>query len=116
MFYAISYAAMGWLLATRLPRNLLGWIFLFLGLAMAVQLHGHVHDRGGVYQAFRPLDTIAALRRVDGLVASSAAARLVLTTVVFLRFPTGKLLSRRWAIAGWTDAHRRAESRYFRSA
>jgi hypothetical protein len=26
----------------------------------------------------------------------------LLTTVVFLRFPTGKLLSRRWAIAGWT--------------
>ena len=38
MFYSISYAAMGWLLATRLPRNLLGWIFLALGLSMAVQL------------------------------------------------------------------------------
>src|SRR3954467_9590130 len=38
MFYALSYSAMGWLLATRLPRNLIGWIFLVLGVSMAIQL------------------------------------------------------------------------------
>jgi hypothetical protein len=100
MFYAISYAAMGWVLATRLPRNLLGWIFIFLGLAMAAQL-SVTFTIEGVYQAFRPLETPLL---VAAWVSSSfhLPVMVVLTAVVFLRFPTGKLLSRRWAIAGWT--------------
>src|SRR4051812_13691775 len=56
MFYAVSYSAMGWLLATRLPRNLLGWIFLFLGVSMGIQLTTTFIIEG-VYQAFRPLET-----------------------------------------------------------
>lgn len=98
-FYAISYAAMGWLLATRVPRNLLGWLFLFLGLAMAAQL-AVTFSIEGIYQAFRPLDTSLLF---GAWVASSLHLPLtvLLTTVVFLRFPTGKLLSKRWAIAGW---------------
>jgi len=100
MFYAISYAAMGWLLATRLPRNLLGWIFMFLGLAMAVQL-AVTFTVEDVYQAFRPLETPLLFA---AWVTSSVhlPALVLLTVVVFLRFPTGTLLSRRWAIAGWT--------------
>jgi hypothetical protein len=102
MFYSVSYAAMGWLLASRLPRNLLGWIFLFLGLAMAVQLTiTFTIEATGVYQAFRALDTSLLF---GAWMASSLhlPTLTLLTTVVFLRFPTGKLLSRRWAIAGWT--------------
>src|SRR4051794_25626605 len=100
MFYAISYAVMGWVLATRLPRNLLGWIFIFLGLAMAAQL-SVTFTIEGVYQAFRPLETPLLF---GAWVSSSfhLPAMVVLTAVVFLRFPTGRLLSRRWAIAGWT--------------
>jgi hypothetical protein len=102
MFYSVSYAAMGWLLASRLPRNLLGWIFLFLGLAMAVQLTiTFTIEATGVYQAFRALDTSLLF---GAWMASSLhlPTLTLMTTVVFLRFPTGKLLSRRWAIAGWT--------------
>jgi len=101
MFYAISYAAMGWILATRLPRNLLGWIFLILGFAMAAQLViTFAIEASGVYQAFRPVDPPLLL---GAWLASSVhmPALVVLTAVVFLRFPTGKLLSRRWAAAGW---------------
>jgi hypothetical protein len=99
MFYSVSYAAMGWLLATRLPRNLLGWIFILLGLFMASQLL-ITFTIEGVYQAFRPLDTPLLF---GAWLASSfhLPALTVLTVVVFLRFPTGKLLSRRWSIAGW---------------
>src|SRR3954452_1611041 len=58
MFYAISYAAMGWVLATRLPRNLLGWIFIFLGFAMAAQLSvTFAIEASGVYETLRRLHT-----------------------------------------------------------
>jgi hypothetical protein len=86
-------------LATRLPRNLIGWIFLVLGLSMAFQLTvTFIVD--GVYQALRPLETPLLF----GAWATSSLhlpMLIVLTAVVFLRFPTGKLLSKRWAIAGW---------------
>src|SRR3954447_62943 len=102
MFYAISYAAMGWVLATRLPRNLLGWIFIFLGLAMAAQLAvTFAIEASGVYETLRRLD--APLLFGAWLTSSfHLPALVVLTAVVFLRSPRGKLLSTRWAIAGWT--------------
>src|SRR3954451_13673398 len=102
MFYAISYAAMGWVLATRLPRNLLGWIFIILGFAMAAQLAvTFAIEASGVYETLRRLD--ATLLFGAWLTSSfHLPALVVLTAVVFLRFPTGKLLSTRWAIAGWT--------------
>jgi hypothetical protein len=102
MFYAIAYAAMGWVLATRLPRNLLGWIFMILGFAMAAQLTvTFAIEWSGVYQAFRPLDTPLLF---GAWVASSfhLPSLVLLTAVVFLRFPTGNLLSTRWAFAGIT--------------
>src|SRR4051812_25404188 len=100
MFYAISYAAMGWLIIRRMPRNLLGWVFMFLGLSMSLQLTV-TFTIEGVYQAFRPLEP--SLLFGAWLTSSFHLPMLiVLTVVVFLRFPTGKLLSRRWAIAGWT--------------
>jgi hypothetical protein len=99
MFYSVAYAAMGALLATRLPRNLLGWIFLLLGLAMASQMTATFIVEQG-HQAFRQLDypTLFA-----AWLSSSfhLPFTILLTTVVFLRFPTGHLLSARWAVAGW---------------
>ncbi len=99
MFFAVSYAAMGWVLATRLPRNVLGWIFLFLGLAMAGQL-AVTFMIESVYDAFRPLENPLLF---GAWIASSfhLPSLVVLMTVIFLRFPTGKLLAKRWAIAGW---------------
>lgn len=99
MFYAISYSAMGWLLATRLPRNVLGWVFLALGLGMALQLNVTFLVEEG-HQAFRPLSYPLL---VSAWAASSVHLPLlvVLTTVVFLRFPTGKPLTPRWRGAGW---------------
>jgi hypothetical protein len=99
IFYALSYSVMGWILATRLPRNLLGWLFLFLGLFMGAQLV-MTFAIEGVYQAFRPLETPYLF---GAWMASSLhlPSLVVLTVVVFLRFPTGKLLSIRWAIVGW---------------
>jgi hypothetical protein len=99
MFYAIAYAFMGWLLATRLWRNPLGWVFLVLGVTMALQL-GVTFFVEEAHQAFRP---VGYPLLVGAWVASSVhlPSVVVLTTIVFLRFPTGKLLTSRWRVAGW---------------
>jgi hypothetical protein len=99
MFYSVAYAAMGWLVATRLPRNVLGWVFLLLGMAMAMQLAVTFTVQES-HQAFRPVDP--AVLYAAWLFSSFHLPLIVLlSTVVFLRFPTGRLLSRRWALGGW---------------
>lgn len=99
MFYAVAYTAMGWLLATRLPRNVLGWVFGVLGLAMALQLLITFLVQEG-HQAFRP---ISYPLLVAAWIVSSAHLPMlaVLTNVVFLRFPTGRPVTPRWRGAGW---------------
>jgi hypothetical protein len=99
MFYAIAYAGMGWLLATRLPGNVLGWVFLLLGLGMALQLLVTFLVQEG-HQAFRQ---ISYPLLVAAWLASSAHLPMlaVLTNTVFLRFPTGRPLTPRWRGAGW---------------
>ena len=99
MFYAIAYAGMGWLLATRLPRNVLGWVFQVLGLAMAAQLLVTFLVQEG-HEAFRQLSYPLL---VAAWISSSAHLPMlaVLTNVVFLRFPTGRPLTPRWRGAGW---------------
>jgi hypothetical protein len=99
MFYAVAYVGMGWLLATRLPRNVLGWVFQILGLAMALQLTITFLVQEG-HEAFRP---ISYPLLVAAWTVSSAHLPMlaVLTNVVFLRFPTGRPVTPRWRGAGW---------------
>jgi len=99
MFYAVSYSAMGWLLATRLPRNPLGWIFQVLGVSMAMQL-GVTFLVQEAHQVLRPLSFW--LLDAAWLVSTLHLLMIVvLTTVVFIRFPTGRPLTPRWRWAGW---------------
>ncbi len=99
MFYAVAYAGMGWLLATRLPRNVLGWVFQILGLSMAAQLLVTFYVQEG-HEAFRQ---VSYPLLVAAWIASSAHLPMlaVLTNAVFLRFPTGRPLTPRWRGAGW---------------
>jgi hypothetical protein len=99
MFYAVSYSAMGWLLATRLSRNPLGWIFLVLGTSMAMQL-GVTFLVQEAHEVARPLSPL--LLDAAWLVSTFHLLTIVvLTTVVFIRFPTGQPLTPRWRWAGW---------------
>jgi hypothetical protein len=99
MFYAVAYAVMGWLLATRLPRNVLGWIFTILGLSMAAQLTVTFLVQEA-HQVLRPMSYPLLF---GAWLSSSMHLPMitVLTSVVFLRFPTGKLLTWRWRSFGW---------------
>jgi hypothetical protein len=99
MFYAVAYAGMGWLLATRVSRNPLGWIFLVLGASMSTQLSITFIVQQG-HEAFRQLDPAVHLA---AWFASSVhlPSVVLLNVLVFLLFPTGRPLSARWALAGW---------------
>jgi hypothetical protein len=99
MAMALAYGAMGWLLATRLSRNPLGWLFLLIGLAMAAQMMATFLVQES-HQVFRPMEPLA-------LAAAWAGSTLhlpltvVLLMLVFMLFPDGRPLGLRWALAGW---------------
>src|SRR4051812_8138224 len=99
MFFAISYGVMGWVIATRVPRNPLGWLFMFMGLGMAAQMAVTFLVQQS-HQAFRPMDSVlltgawaASSVHLPSLVAAFAFA--------FSWFPDGHCLSRRWTSALW---------------
>jgi hypothetical protein len=99
MAMALAYGAMGWLLATRVARNPLGWLFLLIGLAMAAQMLATFLVQQS-HQVFRPMEPLA-------LAAAWAGSTLhlpltvVLLMLVFMLFPDGRPLGRGWALAGW---------------
>jgi hypothetical protein len=99
MLMALAYGAMGWLLATRLSRNPLGWLFMLVGLAMALQMSTTFWVQQG-HQAFRPMEPLALLAAWAGSTLHLPLT-IVLLVFVFLLFPDGRALSRRWAWAGW---------------
>jgi hypothetical protein len=102
MLMALAYAAMGWLLATRLARNALGWLFLAIGLAMALQMSVTFLVQQG-HQVFRPMEPLALASAWAGSTIHLPLT-VVLLAYVFLLFPDGRALSRRWAMAGWAVA------------
>ncbi|HEY7600166.1 MAG TPA: hypothetical protein VH741_09585, partial [Candidatus Limnocylindrales bacterium] len=94
--------AMGWLLASRLPRNVLGWIFLLIGLGMVAQMAVTFTVQQG-HQIFRPLSPLVLA--AAWLVSSLHLPSLIVSYVaIFLLFPDGRALSRRWAAFGWATA------------
>ena len=99
MAMALAYAAMGWLLASRLSRNAIGWLFLAIGLAMAAQMSTTFLVQQG-HEIFRPVEPLVLLAAWAGSTLHLPLT-VVLLVFVFLLFPDGRLLSAGWARAGW---------------
>lgn len=99
MFFALAYGVMGWVIATRVPRNPLGWLFMVMGLGMAAQMAVTFLVQQS-HQAFRPMDPLLLLGA--WVVSSVHLPSLVACfAFVFSWFPDGHFLSRRWAIGPW---------------
>ena len=97
--FVAVFSALGLMIASRQPRNAIGWIFL--GVAVSAGL-GHL-ARGYVEQW---LAGGAASRAVGELAAVYAESSwipwvLIPTTFLLLLFPDGRLPSARWRIIAW---------------
>lgn len=98
MIVAFAYASVGWLLASIRPKNPIGWLFLGMGVVTAIQLPVTLL----VADAERASATVPSLTLIGAWLASSAHLPIVgiLGIWAFLVFPDGRLLGRRWALAG----------------
>ncbi len=95
----LAFPIVGALIATRQPRNAIGWLFLATGLGRAVDFaflgyatHTLVEVPGSL-----PGGALAALVADLAWVPSLLAA----TALLFLLFPHGRLPSRRWRPFVW---------------
>ena len=88
----LTYAVVGALIASRHPRNPVGWLFCAVGLHFAGSevLYAYARDPA------EPTGHVAAAWFYTWTGEPSAAAVVLLV----LLFPTGSFLSRRWRLAG----------------
>jgi signal transduction histidine kinase len=98
-FYSVSLAGAGGLIASRQPRNAIGW--LFCGFALLNAVAADV-AQGWALRAFEegwPGSDVAAVVAYASWQPSGFG-----WVVAFLLFPDGHLPSRRWRIVIWTAA------------
>src|SRR5918997_7128749 len=97
----VSFATVGALIASRQPRNAVGWIFCYLGLAFP--LVGAIEE----YALYALVTEPGSLPGGEGLVWLAALLGgptfFALCALIFLLFPEGRLLSRRWRLVVWLD-------------
>ena len=88
----LTYAVVGALIASRHPRNPVGWLFCAVGLYFAGSeaLYAYARDPS------EPTGSVAAAW-VHSWTGEPSAVAVVL---LVLLFPTGRFLSRRWRLAG----------------
>jgi hypothetical protein len=98
----ICYAAVGGVLAARLPSNAVGWLFLAMGVALGMMLPVNLAVTAA-HEALRPAGSLlvwaAWLRTTFGTPVVLGAA-----VIAVLHFPDGRTLGSRWSIATWLAA------------
>ncbi|HET7273471.1 MAG TPA: hypothetical protein VFI90_20555 [Rubrobacter sp.] len=101
LLLAIAFATVGALIASRQPGNVIGWLFSALGLFLPLSSAGEEY---ALYVLKTRPDSLPW-----GEVVAWAAGwfggpiLFVLVAFVFLLFPNGRLLSRRWRPALWAN-------------
>ena len=97
----MSFATVGALVASRQPGNAIGWIFCYLGLSFPLV------GAGEEYALYVLVTEPGSLPGGEGLVwlAALLGGPIVFAVfaLVFLLFPKGQLLSRRWRLVVWLD-------------
>ena len=95
---SLAIPVVGFVLASRRPRNRIGWLFLVSGLAIALSTFATQYALHALLAAPGSLPGGRALAWLANWVWVIQPAMFAF---LFLLFPTGRLRSRRWRPAGW---------------
>jgi hypothetical protein len=97
----VSFATVGALVASRQPKNAIGWIFCWLGLSFSL---GSASEE---YALYALVTEAGSLPGAEGMVWLTAwfggPIVFALFAIVFLLFPNGRLPSRRWRPVVWLE-------------
>ena len=97
----VSFATVGALVASRQPKNAIGWIFLWLGLPFSL---GTASEEYALYALVTEAGSLPGSEMILWLTAFfSGPIVFALFALVFLLFPNGRLLSRRWRPVVWLE-------------
>jgi len=95
---AVTFGAVGFLIASRRPGNAIGWLFLGIGVASALQL---VTGEYATYDRYVLHDRLVGTA-VSAWVSQLAVVMLFATVpFVLMLFPDGRFGSARWPVAAW---------------
>jgi hypothetical protein len=94
---ALTFVAVGAVVALRVPENRIGWIFCFTGCWNCVQLFTWQYADVGLHAHHLPGAAAAVV--VNTIIGEATSGLLGLT---LLLFPDGRLPSRRWRPVLWT--------------
>ncbi len=97
--FLLTFPLVGWLIAIRLPRNPLGWIFLGFPLFLAV---GALVEDLGLRAALEGSDAAASLLIIGAWIQFLGYWLLIGPAI--LLFPDGKIPGKRFRVALWGSA------------
>jgi hypothetical protein len=96
----IGAPILGGLIASSLPRNPYGWLWLGFGLGLAFQSLAQSY---GAYGLVVEPGSLADPRTISHVLQLGGQVALTLAPLLMLLFPTGRLPSRRWRPLAWTS-------------
>jgi len=93
------YAAVGGLILSRHPRNIIGWLFIATSFLAGLSA---LNDGYAAYQSLNASGEIPGLAWIDWIRRWAwMPISLLPTMFVFLHFPYGRYPGRRWALVAW---------------
>jgi two-component system NarL family sensor kinase len=97
----VGCSAVGAVIASRCPENLIGWIFCAIGLASAVR---HFGAQYAIYALLAAPSSLPAGEALAWIASWLWVLYLGLYVVLGLLFPNGRLPTRRWWWVAWLNA------------
>ncbi|MDQ6873646.1 MAG: hypothetical protein M3042_01080 [Actinomycetota bacterium] len=94
----LAFAGVGAVIASRRPENAIGWLFVAVGAASALQL---VTAEYATYNHYVLRDRLWGTAATAWVSQVSVAALFGVLPFVLMLFPDGHLLSHRWRLAAW---------------
>lgn len=91
----MGYATVGAMIASRHPRNAIGWLFLYFGLLFLVGMASDEYTTRGLREGLPGISAAALVSQVGFPLALGALP------LILLLFPSGRLSSSRWRPVAW---------------